>query len=132
LPLSTAAILEYLTGYIVPADSVRDWCYGENDTGYTFPADMAQYLSNAWGIPSEVIVIDAPQDVIADALDKDWPVLARTWEEGRYFHWTPITEFGSEWVTRHQPLGGYQENIARGEWLRRYAGYVLIVQQAKA
>jgi hypothetical protein len=118
---------------IVPADSVRDWCYGENDTGYTFPGDMAQYLSNAWGIPSEVVVIDAPQDVIADALDKDWPVLARTWEPvGKgYFHWTAVTSFGSAWVSRHQTLGGYQENIARAEWLRRYAGYVLVVKQAR-
>jgi hypothetical protein len=131
--LSTAAVLEYLTGYVVPADSVRDWCYGENDTGYTFPADMAQYLSNAWGIPSEVVVIDAPQDVIADALDKDWPVLARTWEPvGKgYYHWCPLTSFGSEWIGRHQVMGGYEEKLSRGEFLRRYRGWLLIVQKAR-
>jgi hypothetical protein len=92
---------------------------------------MARYLWQVWNIDSEVIVIDAPQDVIADALDKDWPVLARTWEEGRYFHWTPIVEYGSAWTTRHQTLGGYEENIARPEWLRRYAGWLLIVKQAR-
>lgn len=136
MPLSTAAVIEYLTGVVIPADSIRDWCYGEGHKGYTFPLDMARYLWETRGIPAEVIVIDAPQDVINDALAKGWPVMARTWERSvgsnGYFHWTPVTSVqDSDWITRHQTLGGYQESIARPEWLRRYAGWLLVVKQAR-
>lgn len=132
LPTSCCAVIDYLTGDAPFPDDIRDWCYGASYAGYTFPADMAQYLSVMWGIPSEVVAIDAPQDVISEALGKGWPVLARTWEAaGGYFHWTPLTLFTASQVVRHQVLGGFREVLDRAEWLRRYAGYLLVVKQAR-
>lgn len=130
--MSVAACLEYLFGRHPEPDDIRDWCYGENWKGYTFPGDMARYLWWVAGVDAEVVVIDAPQDIIANALAQGRPVLARTWEEGRYFHWTPLTAIDSAWITRHQVLGGYLEKVGRSEWLRRYAGWLLIVTQVKS
>ena len=93
---------------------------------------MAQYLSVMWGIPSEVVAIDAPQDVISEALGKGWPVIARTWEaSGGYFHYCPLTVFGETHVARHNPLGGYREVLGRADWLGRYVGYVLVIKRAR-
>jgi hypothetical protein len=132
LPTSTVAVLKYLTGNRPYPDDFRDWAYGTEYSGYTFPIDAARWLEQMWNIPSEVVAIDAPQDVVSTALNKGWPVLTRTWERsGNYFHWCPMTIFGEAQIVRHNPLGGFREVLSRQDWLGRYAGYLLVVQQSR-
>ena len=88
-----------------------------------------------WHIPSEVIVTDSALPVIREALDKGWPVMARTWEEGKYFHWTPVTKLDGDLdegtIARHQVLGGFRQTFSVLNWRAMYAGWLLVIHQSR-
>lgn len=50
-----AMIVKYVTGVELPADYIKDQIYGEAHTGYSYPNDLATWLSRWASIPSVVV-----------------------------------------------------------------------------
>lgn len=50
-----AMVVKYVTGVELPADYIKDHIYGQSHTGYSFPTDLARWLSRYAEIPSVVV-----------------------------------------------------------------------------
>lgn len=128
LPTSVAAVIRWLRGVSVPPDAIRDWAYGDGTQGYTRPGEIVPYLS-LFDIPYEHRITSLPMPVLQEAAANGWPVLAWTYEPGGYYHWTPVTGLGDGQVIRHQVYGGYRETLPQTDWLSRYSGWLVIIQE---
>ena len=111
-------------------DHVRGWAYGDGYTGYTEPGKVAPFLS-MWGIPYRIEANVSPRLAVEVAIAQGWPVMARSFEPQGFFHYCPVIGFTADTITRHIPLGGYAETLSWRDWLYRYAGWLLVVEEGR-
>lgn len=109
-------------------DQIRDAIYWDGYKGYTTTDRLTKFVRETWDWQAEELQQSAWQaeQTIRSELVKGNYVVTRSYEPEGYYHFTPATGYGTQYIVRHNVLGGKREVLSLAAFYARYAGWTMI------